>query len=63
MLVILLFGDELLFRVNKDGSFGELKYKLFLIEILFVCLELLDENSVLIVEFEKWDVDICYNFV
>lgn len=51
--MILLFGDEFFFKMNKEGGFGELKYKLFLIEILFVCLDLLKDNVFLVVEFEK----------
>ena len=61
-LVTLLPGDELSFKANKDGSFGELKYKLSSTETLFVRPESSDENSALTAELEKRDVDIRYNF-
>ena len=59
-LVTLLPGDELSFKANKDGSFGELKYKLSPTETLFVRPDAKDNH--LTAQLEKRDVDIRYNF-
>ena len=61
-LVTLLPGDELSFKANKDGSFGELKYKLSSTETLFVRPSSQESDKTLTAEIEKRDVDIRYNF-
>jgi len=61
-LVTLLPGDELSFKSNKDGGFGELKYKLSSTETLFVRPDSSDDDATLMAAVEKRDVDIRYNF-
>jgi murein DD-endopeptidase MepM/ murein hydrolase activator NlpD len=61
-LVTLLPGDELSFKANKDGSFGELKYKLSSTETLFVRPSSSGDDNGLTAQLEKRDVDIRYNF-
>ncbi len=61
-LVTLLPGDELSFKTNKEGGFGELKYKLSSTETLFVRPDSSKDNAPLVAELEKRDVDIRYNF-
>ena len=59
-LVTLLPGDEVSFKANKDGTFGELKYRLSSTETLLVKPAPTDNK--LTAELEKRDVDIRYNF-
>ena len=59
-LVTLLPGDELSFKINNDGTFGELKYKLSSTETLFIRPDSTSEDNSLTAELEKRDVDIRY---
>lgn len=61
-LVTLLPGDELSFKAQSDGSFGELKYKLSATETLVVRPSQSDEEGQLTADLEKRAVDIRYNF-
>ncbi|WP_339349024.1 peptidoglycan DD-metalloendopeptidase family protein [uncultured Alteromonas sp.] len=61
-LVTLLPGDELSFKINNDGTFGELKYKLSSTETLFIRPDPTSEDNSLTADLEKRDVDIRYNF-
>ncbi len=61
-LVTLLPGDELSFKANGEGGFGELKYKLSSTETLFVRPNANESGTTLTADIEKRDVDIRYNF-